>query len=73
LSNRFEDKESGVVVMWEISPLTSHADRESRYKIGDGGNLNYAFESFDMLERFVQMLRGLVWGKFVAEKFHAQF
>jgi hypothetical protein len=46
---------------------------ESQYKIGDGGNLNYAFESFDMLERFVQMLRGLVWGKFVAEKFYAQF
>ena len=60
--------------MWEISPFTSDADRESRFKIGDGENLNYEFESFDMLEGFVQMLSRLVSARFgVAGKFLGQF
>jgi hypothetical protein len=66
IQHRCED-ESGLVLMREIPVSKGNDDMEIRYKIGDGAGLDYTFESFDALERFVRNLEGIVWARVSSE------
>jgi hypothetical protein len=58
IQHRCEDKETGLVIMCELSEIMDKG--KVRYKLGNGAGLDYVFEDLDALDRFTRKLRRAV-------------